>query len=866
MSHESFQPPDLEQLAELLPNLEFQSFIAKGGMGAVYRARQRSLDRDVAVKILPRELGADPEFHASFETEAKAMARLNHPNLISVYDYGDVDGMPYIVMEYVDGKSLYHSAYNKKIEPKQAVEITLGICRGLAHAHEGGVIHRDVKPANILLTPKAEPKIGDFGLARPADYDGPGLVMGTPGYSAPEYLADPEQSDARADLYAVGVILHELVTGRRPDVEDAEPMKPTGNIRLDAIWRKASDPDPNRRYASAAAMAEALEGWLRNPGPNTAGPPPPAATSKTPQSLGSPRSPAAAGPPGSSTPQPAPVLPTGAGSNWSIIRNLLIIAGLLVAIAFAYQAYEAKKARNAEEQARYEREQAEQRRQAEIEAKRQAEEQARLAEERRRQQQQQQQPGPPEPREETPLETLERLRTDLAAGGRAEMPKGTVRRGERDFFVVEKPLDWHEAAAFAEDHGGYLAIVSSADDITWFTELVPARSSIWVGAGRSVGGRWVNVDGSDWALDKEPPGVGNFAALDDLGLLRARRRTDRFPFIIEWRRDGSNPATLAAMLRRTRETLDAPNPSFPPGTESQDARHFAIIPREMDRRAAERLSRQAGGILAVPASKAEADWLESRASDLVAPDGLWLGGSREGDLWKWDTGEPWEFARWSGDADGDGTAMVLVPGQGWRDTSPDDPASGFIIEWSNDAESAETKPEEMENKGQGLDELNKTAGQLLEKAITERDDKLAANARTFSWDLDVWFRGLNFSDRAIWQPHVEALKRMVDDDRVPSPEDFAPEEPEFVGGEPPEPEVMLSEQMAKVCTYCYNKQQEIDQGHQAKVERIRDAYLERVRKLEAAARSKGQDALANQLRDAAAETQDLDEWVEAMVD
>src|SRR5690606_26349649 len=216
MSSPSFEAPSLELLAQLLPAYEFEAFIAQGGMGAVYKARQRSLDRDVAIKILPRELGEDPEFRQSFETEARAMARLNHPNLIGVYDSGDVDGMLYIVMEYVNGKALYHSSYNMAVEPAQAVAIVKAICEGLAHAHENGVIHRDIKPANILLTPKAEPKIGDFGLARPAGSDGPGLIMGTPGYTAPEILRHPEHADRRSDLYAVGVILFELLTGQRP--------------------------------------------------------------------------------------------------------------------------------------------------------------------------------------------------------------------------------------------------------------------------------------------------------------------------------------------------------------------------------------------------------------------------------------------------------------------------------------------------------------------------------------------------------------------------------------------------------------------------------------------------------------------------
>ncbi|MEM9237328.1 MAG: serine/threonine-protein kinase, partial [Verrucomicrobiota bacterium] len=251
MSPETFNAPEPEQLAELLPAYDFEAFIAKGGMGAVYKATQKSLDRAVAIKVLPREFGADPEFRQAFETEAKAMAKLNHPNLISVYDYGDIDGMPYIVMELVEGKSLYHSSWNKAIEPEQAVTIVEGILQGLGHAHEHGILHGDIKPANILLTAKAEPKIGDFGLARPADSEGTGIIMGTPGYAAPELTRSPESIGKSTDLFAVGVILHELLTGIRPDTNDGAPTQPFGDARLDAIWKKTTDADLSRRYATA---------------------------------------------------------------------------------------------------------------------------------------------------------------------------------------------------------------------------------------------------------------------------------------------------------------------------------------------------------------------------------------------------------------------------------------------------------------------------------------------------------------------------------------------------------------------------------------------------------------------------------------
>ncbi|KAB2642983.1 MAG: protein kinase [Verrucomicrobia bacterium] len=263
MSQPSFNAPDIEVLGRLLPGYDFECLIAKGGMGAVYKAKQRSLGRDVAIKILPPEIGHDPLFRSSFETEARAMARLNHPNLIAVYDSGAVDDMLYIVMEYVAGKSLYHSAYGQMVDPTQAVGLIQGICAGLSQAHENGMIHSDIKPANILLTPKAEPKIGDFGLVRLVGSEGTGLVMGTPGYTAPEVLANPLVADHRSDLFAVGVILYELLTGQRQEPGAAPPSTVCGcSIVLDDIWRRATHLNPASRFQSAAAFNAALATWL----------------------------------------------------------------------------------------------------------------------------------------------------------------------------------------------------------------------------------------------------------------------------------------------------------------------------------------------------------------------------------------------------------------------------------------------------------------------------------------------------------------------------------------------------------------------------------------------------------------------------
>lgn len=320
MSNTSFQAPNPEHLAELMPQYDIEGFIAQGGMGAVYKARQRALDRDVAIKILPKELG-NSEFRAAFATEAKAMARLNHPNLLGVFDFGEVDGMPYIAMEYVHGQSLYESAHNQVVDPTQAVAIVKEICEGLAHAHGNDIVHRDIKPANILLTLNAKPKIGDFGLAHAADSDQPGLMMGTPGYTAPEVFQDHDLAGTLADIYSVGVILHQLITGIDPSGCLEPPTKLTGNIRLDAIWRKAVNLDPSQRYQSAAAMAADLEKWT---------------TSKASGSL------VTGGAPYSPSSRPLTVSSGSSGGSGSVLKWFMI--AILAGIAFyMYQLLQEKK-------------------------------------------------------------------------------------------------------------------------------------------------------------------------------------------------------------------------------------------------------------------------------------------------------------------------------------------------------------------------------------------------------------------------------------------------------------------------------------------------------------------------------------------
>ncbi len=257
-----FVAPDPARLAGLFPGYQISRLIACGGMGAVYEAVQRSLDRTVAIKILPQEFTADESFRDGFQAEAKAMARLNHPNLIGVYDFGEVEGMLFIIMEYVPGQSLFQAAGSQSVDPYEVARLLAAISRGLAHAHENGIIHRDIKPANILLDTQMQPKIGDFGLARPLErkiQEGED-IFGTPGYTAPEVLQNPQSIDHRADIFSLGVMLHELLTAKLP-TDDPRPPSAICHCdpRFDAVVRKATQPSPGSRYSSANEIAAELD-------------------------------------------------------------------------------------------------------------------------------------------------------------------------------------------------------------------------------------------------------------------------------------------------------------------------------------------------------------------------------------------------------------------------------------------------------------------------------------------------------------------------------------------------------------------------------------------------------------------------------
>jgi serine/threonine protein kinase len=216
--------PSVEEIAPHFPDLEIIELLGAGGMGAVYKARQPQLDRMVAIKILAHDISADPTFAERFSREARVMARLNHPNIVTIHDFGTAGPYCYLLMEYVDGVNLRQAMRTGGFTADEALALVQDICSALKFAHGEGILHRDIKPENVLLDSKGQVKIADFGIAKLVDEADPGLVtltmqgsiLGSPHYMAPEQIETPGDVDQRADIYSLGVVLYEMLTGELP--------------------------------------------------------------------------------------------------------------------------------------------------------------------------------------------------------------------------------------------------------------------------------------------------------------------------------------------------------------------------------------------------------------------------------------------------------------------------------------------------------------------------------------------------------------------------------------------------------------------------------------------------------------------------
>ena len=262
----TYRLPTIAELSPLFPDLEILELVGTGGMGCVFKARQKKLDRIVAIKILPRELASDELFAERFGREARAMARLNHPNIVAIHDFGQVGDMYFLTMEYMDGMNLRELIEADLLTPQKSLAVFTQVSNALAFAHSEGVVHRDIKPENILFNKQGHVALADFGLARLAmdshceiSITQTRQAMGTLNYMAPEQYENPKSVDHRADIYAMGILLYEMMTGKIPrgsfpPVSSLCPNAPD----VDHVINKSLQVSPDDRYQDLNSLMSEL--------------------------------------------------------------------------------------------------------------------------------------------------------------------------------------------------------------------------------------------------------------------------------------------------------------------------------------------------------------------------------------------------------------------------------------------------------------------------------------------------------------------------------------------------------------------------------------------------------------------------------
>ncbi|MGV3664441.1 MAG: protein kinase domain-containing protein [Prosthecobacter sp.] len=548
-------PPAPEHLHAMLPQYDEWVMIGCGGMGAVYRARQVSLDRPVAIKVLP-PLGGDDaaEFAHRFKNEARTMARLGHPAIVAVHDFGETqDGLLYFAMEYIDGTDVFKMIHQQgRLPPEHALSITAHVCDALAYAHEHKVIHRDIKPANILINMEGAVKVADFGLASrhdPTQEGGAqeGSAMGTPDFVAPEVLRLGAPVDGRADLYAVGVMLHNMLTGEIPRHAGKPASQKCGcDPRFDAIIRKAMEHDVTQRYQSAREIRRDLDRILAVPVAKQQ-------AAQQPQVRGG--------------MQPRPVAipqqPPPKGTPWGLIAAAVVVLG--GAAAFFLKSGGSSTAAGRGDAAR-----------PVPSASSSASSGSKTGD------------TAAEPTPAPAPVVIQNAPQSFKGSPLSQLP--VLSHGGHYYQVVDAQTNFNEAQRHAASLGAHLLTISSQEEMDWLDQALPPllrKVPQWmatIGA-RRENGAWTWVTGEPWKFTRWDDGGAaaagepqkNFALkLTAKGDTRAVWGTGHFDgsrsFIIEW--DGM-PQSLPAPVVATPSPVPAPTPSVPaPVAESGAAKRL----------------------------------------------------------------------------------------------------------------------------------------------------------------------------------------------------------------------------------------------------------------------------------------------------
>ena len=804
-SDDAFKAPEPAELSRMLPSFKVTQLLASGASSAVYVARQKSLDRNVAIKVMP---GREGPARSRFEKEARAMAKLRHPNLIGVHDFGEADGFLYLVMDFVDGKSLRRSTRGEAIDQKTALKLILSICEGLAHAHKAGIIHQAIKPDNILIGSNLEPRVGDFGLphhgeggaASAARLDHIALQ-----YAAPEVANKRARADRRSDVYSLGVLLHELLTGELPDGSFTPPLRSREqrlDPRFEKILQRAMHPSPGKRFSDARALQEDLKPLLKNLGQGNL-------MTRDSEVTESGESLAEAKESQHRAVQQSETLAAMAATESRrydrlITVKILVIAVLVIALLSVWSAYNRRKDESSRKAKIAERQK---------NAMSSGEKENPWANLQRDPiRETKEAPRPQQAREWTLFD----LKEQLLRGDRDRFPEGAWDLADRKVYFVRSAMSWSAASRFAESHGAHLATLRSDEERLALLAKLPKGKITWLGGGMTGSKSWGWVDGTSSPLSTPSEATGQYLSMSESGTVRASPGRTKYPFFLQWHLDGKNPGSLEAQLQRFNLSIDQRIPEFPPGTVTNGDRHYLVLERVLGWEKARIFAEEANGHLAVIGNQEEQDYLERViATCLPEKSAAWLGGSYSRGAWRWVTNEAWSFTSWLAteqDFDPESTALCFTSGEpsGWANRDPESELAALIIEWSRDQFS------EQSAATGDMRSWTTLRNQCSVKLTTIREkflQLLKANGASMSTALDEWHTGLSLQNRGRYTLSFQQAKgRIAKDGRI-NEEGRLP---------------ALPAEIASVCNACLREQGSLDQEYADVMESTRKTYIQQL--------------------------------------
>jgi serine/threonine protein kinase len=827
MNPSKFDAPSLEQMNRLLPAFEFKTLITCNSYRAVYHGQQRSLERDIAIKVLSPEASRDPVFRKDFEKTSQAMALLNHPNLITLFDSGVIEEMIYCVMEFVPGKSLERSARGVQVECPQALELINGIAEGVSHAHEHKILHGSLNLTHILLNQQARPKVGNFGFDRTKISEDEGVSHElSESCVAPELKIEGGNVSLASDIYALGAILYKLLTGHPHSLGGAKPSELIQcSPAVDEIWKKATDPDPSKRYLTARLLQWDLKAAIE---------------AKVAKSQTSP------------LPAGDAIQPTGAGkafkpSSFQFYKNLflkfLIIGLLVVAVKLAWDHKVAKEEEANKAKAHQ--------LALDEEARRVKEQKAREAIKKPTVELTKPVEKQPEAQVEEAPKSLIYLKSKLASGDFSVMPEGTIRKGHGYYLLVNDLMTWPEATYFAEQYGGHIAIPDKDVNLAWLIEQFAQGKDMWIGAGKSSQDQWVLSDGTVWNPADVPVGSGVYLAVDKKAQLRAGLPAVKLPFVLQWSQQSRQRGALEVLLAKTKKSIDLSAPVYPPGTIQSGSSHYLWVARSVNWEQANEFAKKAGAQLAVAASSEEWAQVSKVVDGVSLANGVWLGATKQDGHWAWLDGSQWKEPKWQSGTqlDGDYIGLLAISSQGLSAKPMQHVAAGFILEWAPAAAQKTTTPVGVSKTVNGL---RKRAQEILVASDVKRSKDLIANNQKYQRAIDAYLKKLSSGEQNIERVNCERMKQLAKEGRLPEEIPVGYKAIEF-----------NSETKALLLT-AVNAQKALDVHFSAGAEKTRAAYVARTKDDWAKAEISGQKELAGILKLEMNAATDLTVWAASL--